>query len=95
MGTGDDAVVRAVTAAETPPARDEIELTLFGPGYGESVVLHIGDGAWAIVDSCIDKDGRPSALSYLENLDPAEVVVLVAATRRPYSGAVGRGMRQG
>ena len=93
MGTGDEAVVRAVTAAETPSARDEIELTLFGPGYGESVVLHIGDGA--VVDSCIDKDGRPSALSYLENLDPAEVVVLVAATRRPYSRAVGKGIRQG
>ena len=82
MGTGDDAVVRAVTATETPPGHDEIELALFGPGYGESVVMHIGDGEWVVVDSCIDKDGRPNALTYLENLglDPAEVVVLVVAT---------------
>ena len=42
MGTGDDAVVRVVTAAETLPGHDEIELALFGPGYGESVVMHIG-----------------------------------------------------
>ena len=82
MGAGDDTVVRSVTAAETPPGRDEIELTLFGPGYGESVVLHIGDGAWVIVDSCIDRNGEPRALGYLESLglDPAQAVVLVVAT---------------
>ncbi len=71
-----------MTAAETPPRRDEIELTLFGPGYGESIVLHVGGGAWVIVDSCIDGNGKPRALGYLEGLglDPARAVVLVVAT---------------
>ncbi len=36
------------------PHPAEIEVTLIGPGYGESVVVHLGDGEWLIVDSCID-----------------------------------------
>ena len=65
-----------------PPGDGELELTLFGPGYGESVVLHVGAGTWVIVDSCIDSDGAPRALGYLESigLDPAQVVSLVVAT---------------
>ena len=31
------------------PAGDEFEITLFGPGYGESILLHIGDGLPASV----------------------------------------------
>ena len=71
-----------MTTAETPPRRDELEFTLFGPGYGESIVLHVGGGAWVIVDSCIDEGGVPRALRYLEDLglDPAEAVVLIVAT---------------
>lgn len=37
------------------PASGEIEVTLLGPGYGESVVVHLGNGDWLIVDSCLDK----------------------------------------
>ena len=82
MGAGGGPIARSVTAAKTPPGHDEIELTLFGPGYGESIVLHIGGGAWVIVDSCIDENGKPRALGYLEDLglDPARAVVLVVAT---------------
>ena len=82
MGRGDDAVVRVVTAAGVPPQDDEIELTLFGPGYGESIALHVGGGAWVLVDSCLDKDGTPRSLRYLESLglDPASAVVLIVAT---------------
>lgn len=71
-----------MTAADAPPAGDEIELTLFGPGYGESIALHVGGGAWVLVDSCLDKDGTPRSLRYLESLglDPARAVVLVVAT---------------
>ncbi len=71
-----------MTAESTPPGAGEIELTLFGPGYGESIALHIGDGVWMIVDSCIDDEREPRALRYLENLglDPAHAVALVVAT---------------
>lgn len=51
-----------------PPAPDELEVTLFGPGVGECVVVHLGDGAWAVVDSCL-WDGEPAALRYLRAMD--------------------------
>jgi hypothetical protein len=36
----------------TPPKTDEIELTFFGPGFGESIVVHIPGIGWGIIDSC-------------------------------------------
>ena len=70
-----------MTALGTPPEDDEFELTLLGPGYGESIVLHVGDGAWILVDSCGRADA-PAALAYLRalGLNPASVVVLIVAT---------------
>ena len=64
------------------PESDQFELTLIGPGYGESVVVHLGRGLWMIVDSCVDSDGDPRPLRYLEGLrvDPSEAVRLVVAT---------------
>ncbi|MCY4264733.1 MAG: hypothetical protein OXE78_07750 [Gammaproteobacteria bacterium] len=52
------------------PRNNEIEVTIFGPGYGECIVVHIGSGKWAIIDSCLDDDGRePASISYLRKLD--------------------------
>ena len=51
------------------PNSDEIEITVFGPGYGECIVIHIGSNKWIIIDSCLDDDGEPAALSYLKSLD--------------------------
>ena len=67
---------------EAPPQADEIEVSLFGPGYGECVLLHLGFSDWVIVDSCLNKDKRPPVLEYLRALgqDPAQVVKLVVAT---------------
>ena len=66
----------------TPPGKDEFELTLFGSGYGESIALHVGDGAWILVDSCVATDGTPIALNYLQGIgiDPAQAVRLIVAT---------------
>ena len=82
MGARNDAIARAVTEAKRPPGTGEFELTLLGPGYGESIVLHVGDGVWVLVDSCIDTAGTPRALRYLESIgvDPSRAVVLVVAT---------------
>lgn len=53
----------------TPPAADEIEVTLFGPGYGEAIAVHLGDGAWLLVDSCINPDNKvPASAHYLESI---------------------------
>ncbi len=66
----------------TPPGKDEFELTLFGSGYGECIALHVGDGAWILVDSCVSTDGTPIALQYLQSigLDPAQAVRFIVAT---------------
>ena len=37
------------------PKKNELEISLFGPGYGESIVLHIPQIGWGIIDSCIAK----------------------------------------
>ena len=41
------------TPAERPTAQ-EIEVSTFGPGFGESIVVHAGNNEWVIVDLCID-----------------------------------------
>lgn len=50
------------------PAADSIEVSLFGPGVGECVVVHVGDGSWLVVDSCVEDSGRAVALGYLASL---------------------------
>jgi hypothetical protein len=51
------------------PAGDEIEINVFGPGYGECCLVHRGGSKWIIIDSCVDVDtGRPAALTYLDNI---------------------------
>ena len=82
MGAQDRTVAQSVTGSETPPGIDEFELTLLGPGYGESIALHMGGGNWIVADSCLDSDGTPGALRYLENigLDPARAVKLIVAS---------------
>jgi len=67
----------------TPPKDDELELSLFGPGFGECCVLHLGDGEWFVVDSCLNGETRRSiALDYLEFLgvDVATAVKMVVVT---------------
>lgn len=66
-----------------PPRPDQVELTLFGPGYGECIVAHLGAGRWAIVDSFISPQSKePVALEYLTALgvDPSSGVKLIVAT---------------
>jgi len=49
------------------PSADEIEISVFGPGVGECIVIHAGDDRWLTVDSCL-RDGEPVALWYLRQL---------------------------
>ena len=65
----------------THPNSDEIEITVFGPGYGECIVIHIGSSKWIIIDSCLDDDDEPAALSYLRSLGvkfERDVVAVIA-----------------
>lgn len=65
------------------PRPDELEISVFGPGYGESIAVHLGDGRWMIVDSCIDnRSERPAALEYFGDIDVSceDQVAIVLAT---------------
>jgi len=67
------------------PNIDEIEISVFGPkcGYGESILIHIGNGKWIIVDSCKNtKKDEPAALTYLNslNVNLATQVILIVAS---------------
>lgn len=53
----------------TSPSKNEIEVSLFGPGVGECAVLHLGNSKWVILDSCKEtSNSRPVALKYLEEI---------------------------
>ena len=44
-------------------------MTVFGPGVGECIVLHVGNDDWIIVDSCtLPTDAEPVALQYLDRI---------------------------
>ena len=64
-----------------PPQKDELEVTVFGPGVGESILVHCGDGQWISVDSAKDL-GRCWALWYLTNMGvaPAGALRLIICT---------------
>jgi Metallo-beta-lactamase superfamily len=67
----------------TPPRPEQVEISLFGPGFGESVVLHMGFGDWVVVDSCIlPRERTPAALAYFGaiGVDPADSVKFVIAS---------------
>jgi len=65
----------------SPPTGDQFEISVFGPGLGESVVIHLGDGKWIVVDSC-SESGVSVPLKYLTelNVDITRDVVMVVAT---------------
>jgi beta-lactamase superfamily II metal-dependent hydrolase len=66
----------------TPPKSNEIQVVFFGPGYGESILIHLGDSHWIIIDSCLDDERNPAPISFLRQVgvNPATDVKLVLAT---------------
>ncbi len=65
------------------PNPDEIEISLFGPGKGESILIHIPGGDWILVDSCIDRaTKKPAALEYFEKIgvNPSDSIKLIVAS---------------
>lgn len=71
------------SSLSNPPNEDEAEVSVFGPGYGESIVVHLGSGNWLIVDSCFDYVSKASSpLYYLQKIgvNPSKAVKLVVAT---------------
>lgn len=68
-----------------PPKKEESEITVIGTGggYGECIILKLGEKDWIIVDSCIDPITKKTlALTYLTELgvDIANDVKLILCT---------------
>jgi beta-lactamase superfamily II metal-dependent hydrolase len=67
----------------TLPQSDEFEVSVFGPGRGECILVHLGYNEWCMIDSCVGR-GRslPAAVEYLKELGQATLdgVLLVLAT---------------
>lgn len=65
---------------KSQPGSGEIEVTVFGPGYGEAIIVHVGSGRWLLFDTCtLRPTGRPVALQYFDRIGvkPYEQVDLV------------------
>lgn len=65
------------------PGLDELEITTIGVGgfEGESIVIHLGNGKWCIVDSCRSQEGEILPLFYLNALEvPTTDVVRIICT---------------
>ena len=59
------------------PEPDQFELSVFGPGYGEAALVHLGKGEWLVADSCVDQRSKAHPiLRYLKRLgvDPSKQV---------------------
>ena len=71
-----------MTRESIPPGTHDVEVSVFGPGYGESIAIHAGGGQWILVDSCVDENNEPHVLQYLRGLgaDPSKDVRLILAT---------------
>jgi hypothetical protein len=66
-----------------PPAADQLEVSIFGPGVGECIVIHLGNAEWMVVDSCVHTGSKtPIAIEYLQQLgvNVADSVSAVVAT---------------
>jgi hypothetical protein len=77
------------------PSSRQVEISVFGPGYGEAVLIHVGNGAWIVIDSCISpKTRRPAPLEYLESIGvPSESAIRLVIASHWHADHV-RGLHQ-
>lgn len=54
----------------TPPQADDIEISVFGPSYGEAIVAKVSESEWIAVDSCKNEEtGVSKPLEYLRSIN--------------------------
>jgi hypothetical protein len=64
-----------------PPKDNEIEVSIFGPGCGECIIIHAGNNEWIIVDSCKMANSSSSvALEYFKSLNITPNVKFICAS---------------
>jgi len=66
----------------THPDQNKIQVIIFGPGFGECILIHIGDHGWIIIDSCLNDSKEPAGLAYLSSIgvDVEKNIKLIVAT---------------
>jgi hypothetical protein len=65
------------------PLSDEFEVSIFGPGWGEAIAVHVGRGEWLLADSCRNPDDRSvMSVSYLNSIgvDASSAVKWIVAS---------------
>lgn len=72
-------------------AESFVSVIVYGPGYGESIIIHIPEVGWGVVDSCLSKNKRTSqnpALDYLKekNVERLSFIVLTHPHEDHYHG---------
>ena len=72
----------ANSETKIPPRADEVEVSVFGRGYGECIVLCSGHDEYIVIDSFRDPDTSvPVAIEYLQNMGvPASNIKEVVVT---------------
>ena len=66
-----------------PPDQCQVEVSIVGSGFGETILIHFGDCRWAIIDSlCFPDTKEPYCLEHLKILgfDPSSHVAVILAT---------------
>ena len=63
------------------PTAHTVEITLFGGGggFGESVLIHLGNNKWIVVDCCVDATKHALPLTYLEEIgsSPENIIIVI------------------
>src|SRR6187399_53781 len=76
-------IAKVMSNSQSPkdrPADSDIEVSIFGPGFGECIIVHIGGGRWIVIDSCVDRSrGIPACLGYFQDIgvDPLTVELIL------------------
>ena len=52
----------------SPPEDNELEVHVYGQGYGEAALIHYGGGRWIAIDSAVTKKNEPWAIEYLQQI---------------------------
>ena len=64
------------------PGLNTFEISVFGSGIGESVVVHLGENRWMVVDSFLNPDSKePVSLEYLKRIEvsPENIQLIVVS----------------
>lgn len=63
-----------------PLTPDRLQILVFGPGFGELVLVRAPPGDWLVVDGCATRDEASYALAVLDHYDQRDNVRFIAMT---------------